>query len=106
MIHDKSMDEMIKDIIEIFNMEGVELVRLSGLTKRASDISNMNIPPETLDNILHKLKFAGVINYEYITICPFCKEKSYQIKQINNNGKICDTCGSYFTISDSIYIDK
>ncbi len=34
MIHDKYMDEMIKDIIEIFNMEGVELVRLSGVAKK------------------------------------------------------------------------
>ncbi len=69
-----------------------------GLQKRSSSISKTNISYDTLDNILYKLKNAKLINYEYVTICPTCKEKSYQIKKIENNSKICDTCGIYYSL--------
>ena len=105
MIHDKGMDDMLSDIVSIFNMEGVELVRSSGLRKRVSSIANMNISYETLDSIINKLKSAGLINYEYITICPHCGEKSYQIKKINGTAKLCDTCKTYYSlIKDSSFI--
>lgn len=100
MIKDNKMDNMIEDIIEIFKLDGVELVRLSGLVRRASNIAELNISPETLDNIIVKLKNNAIINFEYVTICPNCGEKSYQIKPISTNGKICDTCGVYFTLND------
>ncbi len=99
MIKDKSMDQMINDVIDIFKSKEVELVRLSGLTNREARIANIDINKEIMDNIIHKLKFAGVINYEYITICPHCGEVSYQIKPIETNGKICDTCASYYFLS-------
>lgn len=98
MIQDKYMDEMIKDIIEIFNMKGVELVRLSGLQRRSSLLAKMNIPFDTLENIIYKLKNAQLIKYEYITVCPHCGEKSYQIKKIENNAKLCDTCKTYYSL--------
>lgn len=100
MINDNKMDSMIEDIIDIFKLEGVELIRLSGLVKRSSAIAELNISPETLNNIIVKLKSNGIINFNYITICPHCGERSYQIKNIETTRKICDTCGTYYILND------
>lgn len=108
---DTNMDNMINDIIDIFTkVEGVELVRLSGLTNRERKISNtQDLKPEVVDNIVKKLKSSGVINYCYITICPCCNEKSYQIKPLENNAvKSCDTCKVMYTLADNytLFRDK
>lgn len=93
------LDSMMKDIVDIFNMEGVELVRLSGLFLRERNISNYHdLKPNELDDIIHKLQNAGVIHYQYILYCPHCSEIIYQVKkQINPfKAKRCDTCGQIF----------
>jgi predicted Zn-ribbon and HTH transcriptional regulator len=97
------MDRMINDIIEIFTkVDGVQLVRLSGLTKREKRISTMiNLTPEMVDLVVKKLKLSGVINYHYTMICPFCKEVSYQvIDQDINKPKLCDTCNTMYSLVD------
>ena len=93
------LDAMMKDIIDIFHLEGVELVRLSGLLKREINISGSQvIDADMLDKIIHKMKLQGIINYDYILKCPFCKETTYQItkRESPTKAKICDTCQSIY----------
>ena len=89
------LDSMMKDIIEIFNLEGVELVRLNGLHKRALRISNcQSLDKDMLNSIVHKLKQQGIIHYEYILKCPHCNELTYQVVKRESpvKAKVCDTC--------------
>ena len=61
---DPVMDSVIGKIVEIFNMEKVELVRLNGLVKYL----NNNIGPinvEGAKTIINKLNQAGIIDYKY-----------------------------------------
>jgi hypothetical protein len=99
------LDSMMKDIVDIFNLEGVKLVRLSGLFLREREISNYkDLTPDELDKIVHKLKKANVINYQYITYCPHCNEVSYQVEKQENpfKAKRCDTCGQIFIPQNEI----
>jgi len=103
------MDAMIEDIITIFTkVEGVELVRLSGLLLRERNIcGDQNLPPETLHNILEKLKGAGLINYKYIMSCPHCQEISYQIvEQDVSKPKLCDTCKAIYNLIDGTTLKR
>lgn len=93
------LDTMIRDIIDVFKLDGVELVRLSGLFLRERKISNYHdLKPDELDRIIHKLKDNKIIDYQYILYCPHCNEISYQIKKQENpyKAKICDTCGQIY----------
>ena len=84
------MDSVIGKIVEIFNMEKVELVRLNGLVKYL----NNNIGPinvEGAKTIINKLNQAGIIDYEYEITCPACKETSYIIIEKSKGFKTCDT---------------
>lgn len=92
-------DTMMKDIIDIFNTEGVELVRLSGLFLRERNISNYkDLQPEELDKIVKKLKNNKIIKYDYILYCPHCKDVTYQIKKRESlyTAKVCDTCNQIY----------
>jgi hypothetical protein len=99
---DPLMDSMIEDIIDIFHMEGVELVRLSGMTRRARNIINKHdLPPEAVHNIILKLKNSNIINFKHITRCPHCGETSYQIKCADDfliKPKLCDTCNTLYAL--------
>ena len=106
--HSAGLDAMMHDIVDIFtNIEGVKLVRLSGLYFRELRISNYKeLQPQELDAIIHKMKAAGVINYQYITYCPQCWEVSYQLKPKNpTEPKTCDTCGHVYipTLNESLF---
>lgn len=106
---DPNIDTMIKDIIDIFtNIEGVELVRLSGLTKRSRKSSgHMFLSSESLHNIIQKLKLGGLLNYQYIMICPHCNETSYQlIDQDITKPKLCDTCKVMYTLVDGTTLKR
>lgn len=104
MLKDNRLDEMMKDIIDIFmTLEGVELVRLSGITRRSKKISGMDdLNEETLDKIIRKLKENNIIYYQFITHCPHCGETSYQIKDYDiTKPKLCDTCKTMFNLINS-----
>jgi predicted Zn-ribbon and HTH transcriptional regulator len=106
--HDNKMDEAIKDMIDIFmNVEGDELVRLSGLTKRFCRISEKDLSEEAVNNIVQKFKANGVINYQYILSCPHCHEISYQIIERDiKKAKLCDTCKTLYNIVDGITLKR
>ena len=91
---DEDMDSVIKNIILIFNQtEGVELVRLNGLTKYLQ--KNMDsLSVESVETIIRKLKEAEIINYELVLHCPFCQETSFILKDFSTPTikKLCDTC--------------
>ena len=96
---DPQMDLIIGTIINIFvNTEGVELVRLNGLTKYLNKISNKSISIEEVKMIINKLNLADVINYEYELHCPHCGEISYIIIEKSKDVKLCDTCNSIYQI--------
>lgn len=98
-IRTMDLDGMMRDIIDIFNLKGVELVRLSGLFLRERQISNYKgLQPDELDRIVRKLQKAGVIHYQYILYCPHCQEVTYQVKKQENpfKAKVCDTCGGIY----------
>lgn len=102
-IRDPIMDTLIEDIIDIFTkLEGVELVRLSGMTLRARSITgNRQLTADVIDSIIRKLKANGIIRYHYIMNCPHCGEISYQVKLIENfktKPKLCDSCSSFYTL--------
>lgn len=97
---DAQMDKIIETIIEIFSkIDGIELIRLTGLTRYLNKISGKHISTNEIEIIIDKLKNAGIIKYDYIFICPHCKEKSYIIKFTNeNNVKLCDTCQTLYNL--------
>lgn len=110
LLNDKKMNNMIEDIIDIFNnVEGVQLVRLSGLSERCKRIANLDpdFPKEVIDRLVRKLKYAGIINYHYITNCPHCQETSYQVIEPEISSiKLCDTCNSIYTLISGITLYK
>jgi uncharacterized protein YuzB (UPF0349 family) len=108
MVRDFKLDAAIQDTIEIFTkVEGVQLVRLSGLTTRFQKISGLDIPSEAVRNILEKLKDAGVINYYFIMVCPHCQEISYQIVDIDvTKPKLCDTCNTLYNLIDGTTLKR
>ena len=90
------MDNLINEIIEIFNLEGVTLVRLSGLFRHLYDIDT-NILPEQIHLIIYKLNENNIINYKICCFCPHCHEIFY-LKNDEKNHK-CDTCQVSFDIN-------
>jgi uncharacterized protein with PIN domain len=101
--NDTRMNELIAEIIDIFvNVEGVELVRLSGMTRHLKNITGfMELPSDAVDNIIQKLKNAGLIDWQYVMRCPYCGEIIYQIKERDNRlPKLCDSCKSMFNLVD------
>lgn len=105
MINDENMNKMLQDIVDIFtNVEGVQLVRLGGLVRRASRISNRQISIETIDYILHKMQSQNIINWKYAYQCPYCKEIFFQIDDTPaDKAKICDTCNTMFVPDQHLY---
>ena len=109
--NDTRMNKLIAEIIDIFvNVEGVELVRLSGLTRHLKNLTGfMDLPTDAVNNIVHKLKAANLINWQYIMKCPFCGEVIYQIKERDKRlPKLCDSCKSMFQLveNDTLFSEK
>ena len=100
----EKLDLILSDIVEIFNMEKVELVRLSGLTLREKKI-DFNISGEFLNKIIAQLKKRNAINYNKIVYCPHFKEIFYLKKEIKDT-KICDTCKNIFSINSFNIINE
>ena len=105
---DPRMDKMLTDIVEIFSLEGVELVRLSGITSRAKRISGLNdLTESAVDNIIHKMRDVGVITWEYIMKCPHCGEISYQVTERDMTiPKLCDTCGTIYKLTEDMNLER
>lgn len=108
---DPMMDAMIQDIIDIFtNVEGVELVRLSGMASRARRISGKNdIPDVAIDNIIRKLYVSNVIDIKYITKCPHCSEISYCTVLKENwkeKPRLCDTCSTMYVLLENSTLES
>jgi len=99
-----NLDVVLQDIVEIFNLDKVELVRLSGLTLREKKI-DVNLTGEVLNRIIAQLKRRNVINYTKIVYCPHCKEIFYLIKDIDGIKK-CDTCNRKFNINSFNIINE
>lgn len=105
---DPKMDEAIQDVIDIFtNVEGVELVRLSGMTRRFASISEKsNIPKEAIDNIIRKLNIQNIIDFKHVIKCKHCGEVSYIVKHTEEfliKPKLCDTCSTFYHLdTDSL----
>lgn len=91
-----SLDFILQDIVEIFNLQEVELVRLSGLLARQQRIEH-EITPQWLHIAINKLKKENVINYSVSCFCPHCKEIFYIKTPIVQH--TCDTCGIKFNIN-------
>lgn len=98
------MDNILQDIVEIFNNEQVELVRLSGLTIREKK-KDGHINGSILNRIITQLKKRNAIHYSKIIYCPHCKEIFYLIKDIEGD-KICDTCTRKFNINSLNIINE
>lgn len=100
---DENMDSIIQSIIDLFNnIEGVELIRLNGLTKYLNKINNRNISKDDIEMIISKLNKANIINYIYKYSCPQCKETSYVlIPKQDAIAKLCDTCGIFYTLENN-----
>lgn len=94
---DPVKDQVIGTVVEIFNLEGVELVRLNGLVRYI----NNHIGPVTTEDvniIIKKLNQANIIDYKYELVCPHCGEHSFIIVDKDGMNKICDTCKGIYTI--------
>ena len=105
MIRDPKMDAMLNDIVEIFTqIEGVKLVRIKGLTKRANRIADIRVDEETLDSILHKMKNHGIISWKYCYECPHCHEIVYQIEDLPvDKLRTCETCKNFVIPKDNLH---
>jgi len=106
--NDTRMNKLIAEVIDIFvNVEGVELVRLSGLTRHLKNLTGLNLSTDAVNNILQKLKAASLINWIYIMKCPYCGEIIYQIKERDKQlPKLCDSCKSMFRLveKDTLFL--
>lgn len=103
---DPKLDAIIQDIIDIFSLEGVELVRLSGLLNREQKILE-NLTSEALNNIITKLRTNGIIQYKFTTHCPHCQEISYQIVELDlMKIKTCDTCKTFYHLISGITLKE
>ena len=92
-------DAMMRDVIDIFNLEGVNLVRLSGLHRREVRVSGDDrLSPTTVELVVDKLRRAKVINFRFKMRCPTCGEVFYQIIAHDVGAKLCDTCSSMFVV--------
>lgn len=91
------MDHIIEDIVNLFNLEGVKLIRLSGLTIREKKIDS-NISPDILNRIINQLNKRNAIHFSKIVFCPHCKEIFYLLEDVNGT-KTCDTCKSIFDVN-------
>ena len=89
-------NRVLTDIIDIFNLKGVELVRLSGLYHRQKLIDD-TITPQILHIIINKFRDSNIIKYETCCFCPHCHEIFY-LKNKETEHR-CDTCGMMFTIN-------
>lgn len=107
LLNDKKMNDIINKILEIFNdIEGVELVRLNGLTKYLNKLYGF-ISKEDVRLIIQKLKSAKIINYKYKLICPHCDEESYLlIFNDNKKLKMCDTCKTFYDLLEGYSLFK
>lgn len=132
MFKDFKMDNMLNDIVDIFHLnekikaekqrnaelqkdspsitetpkfQKIELIRLSGLVKRATNISGQIINLETILHILRGMKVRNIITWNYSYQCPYCKEIFLQIDNTpSDKVKICDTCQMMFVPKDNLYI--
>jgi peptide subunit release factor 1 (eRF1) len=95
---DQQMDTIIESIINIFHTEGVELVRLKGLTRYLHKISGKELSIKEVETIVLKLNMAGIIKFEHELRCPHCGEVSYIVIQKNEAAKLCDTCNTFYQI--------
>lgn len=94
---DPVMDKIIGIIVETFvDVEGVELVRLNGLTKYLNKFKT--ISTSEVETIISKLNLSHIIDYKYELICPHCNEKSYIIIPKETTVKLCDTCQLMYQI--------
>ncbi|AEO93688.1 gp430 [Bacillus phage G] len=109
-IRDPILDRMFEEIISIFKLEGVDLVRLSGLTKWCKKHTGRNdIPAHSVDSIIRKMQNNNVIQFDYVIKCPHCGETSYIInhkEDFLNKPKLCDTCSAFYTLIDGANLEK
>lgn len=108
-IRDQNIDKMLEEIIEIFKLEGVKLVRLSGMTKWCKKISGKNdLPKQAVDNIIRKMNINGIIKYNHIINCPHCGETSYVIEfedDYKQKPKLCDTCDIFYALLEGATLE-
>ena len=110
LLRDSKMDEMMQDIIDIFTIvEGVELVRLSGMTNRAKKISGkQDMNAYAVDKIIRTLNANKVISYGCIIKCPHCGEISYVLnysQEFHSKPKMCDTCNTFYKLQEGSTIE-
>lgn len=86
------LDKTLNEIVDIFSLDGVELVRVSGLCRM------FQLPPATIETILKRLSDSLIVKYDYKIICPHCGEISYVVKPRSEliDGKLCDTCDNKY----------
>jgi hypothetical protein len=98
---DPVLDSMLAEIVDIFHLDGVELVRLNGLARHLQNTTGNVIDMQTLANVIQKLYMAHVIDYQYVMGCPHCGEVIYQIIERDVTlPKLCDTCKTMFALND------
>jgi len=131
MFKDFKMDNMLNDIVDIFHLnekieaekqrnvelqkdspsiietpkfQKIELIRLSGLIKHATNISGQIISLEILLHILRGMKQNNIINWNYSYQCPYCQEIFLQIDDTpKDKVKVCDTCQMMFVPKDNLF---
>ena len=91
------LDKLLGEIVEIFNLDGVELVRLSGLKRHAANM-NVQVDDDVLRSTITKLRAAGIIHWRYALTCPHCGELSWQVvpRPELRTIKQCDTCATLY----------
>lgn len=106
-VHYAGVDAMMHDIIDIFNLDGVDLVRLSGLHRREVCVSGDDrLSPDVVNAIVNKLRAAKVIKFRYTMHCPTCGEVTYQIAERGaSEVKLCDTCQTLYTPVGVVDVD-
>ena len=100
------LDAALTDVVDVFHTEGVELVRLSGLTRRVNRIikerGGTGVSTELVYSTVLKMRERGIVSYAYELHCPYCHETSWVVAPPEKDAsrvKACDTCGQVYGLT-------
>ncbi len=92
-----ALDKFLNELIEIFTLEGVEYVRLTGLHKHMANMG-VQMDKDMLIRTVGKFRAAGAIAWQYALVCPHCGERFWQVTPRDTLQQIkqCDNCQQLF----------
>lgn len=90
LLNNNKLNNILKEIVDIFNLNNVSIISLYNLTKHLNKIDNISI--YEVEKIIDKFNKVKIINYIKKVKCPFCHDINYIIIDNKKNILICTKC--------------